>query len=350
MLDLSEAPAEEAADSRDPRGWLPILNAYREPSFFRGVFELAVTFAAFAALWTAMWWTLSISVFLTVLIAVPTAAFVVRLFIIQHDCGHGAFFRNKVLNDFIGRALGVLTMTPYDVWKRAHAIHHATSGTLDRRGVGDITTLTVREYKALSFRRRMAYRLYRHPLVMFGIGPAYMFLLQHRLPIGFTRVGLKPWISAMATNAAIVAGAVFMMWLVGVWQFLLIHTSVVALGASLGVWLFYVQHQFEHTVWERNEDWGVTDSAFYGSSYYDLPAVLRWMTGSIGVHHVHHLCSKIPYYRLQQVMRDNPELRNIRRITLLESLNCVRLTLWDETSQRLVSFREALAPEPRFAG
>ena len=208
MLDRGAAGVTTTAPEDDGRRWIPILARYREPDFVRGVFELAVTFAAFAALWAAMWWALSISWLLCLAVAVPTSAFVVRLFIIQHDCGHGSFFKHKALNDALGRALGVLTMTPYDVWKRAHAIHHATSGNLDRRGVGDITTLTVNEYLALPFLRRVTYRVYRHPIVLFGVGPAYMFLLQHRLPVGFMRAGARPWISAMSTNAVIAAVAV----------------------------------------------------------------------------------------------------------------------------------------------
>ena len=347
MLDRSSEPAGGAPATNDARQWLTVLARYREPNVGRGLFELAVTVAAFAALWAIMWWSLSVSYFLSLLIAIPAAAFMVRLFVIQHDCGHGAFFRQKSLNDTLGRALGVITMTPYDVWKRAHAIHHATSGNLDRRGVGDITTLTVREYEALPFRSRMAYRFYRHPLVLFGIGPAYMFLLQHRLPVGFMRNGVTPWVSAMATNLLILAIAAGMMWLVGIWQFLMIQLPIIALGASLGVWLFYVQHPFEDTVWESGSDWNLSHAALYGSSFYDLPAALHWLTAFIGFHHIHHMCSRIPFYRLKQVIRDNPELAGTRRITLVDSLGCVRLTLWDEARQKLVTFRDARASARR---
>jgi omega-6 fatty acid desaturase (delta-12 desaturase) len=235
-------------------------------------------------------------------------------------------------------------MTPYDCWRHTHAAHHATSGNLDQRGMGDIDTLTVREFRARPLLGRIRYRLYRHPLVMFGIGPAYLFLLKHRLPFGLMRAGWKPWVSAMATNFAIALIAATLIWFIGVKAFLLVHLPVILLAATFGVWLFYVQHQFEQTTWERGEDWNLHADALHGSSHYDLPAVLRWFTANIGIHHVHHLCSRIPYYRLPQALRDHPELRGLGRLTLLQSFSCVRLVLWDEAQRRLVSFRDVRAP------
>jgi len=278
---------------------------------------------------------------LTLLIAVPAAGFVVRLFMIQHDCGHGAFFRRKAANDWVGRTLGILTLTPYDVWRRGACDASCDDRQLDRRGMGDVETLTVREYLARSRLGRLAYRLYRHPVVLFGVGPAYLFFLQHRVPLGMMRGGWRPWLSSLATNAATAAAVVLMMWLVGPWAFLAIHLPVMLLAASIGVWLFYVQHQFESTQWARDEAWNLQDAALHGSSHYDLPAVLRWFTANIGVHHVHHLNSRIPYYRLPQVLRDRPDLIDIGRVTLGQSLWNVRLTLWDEASGGLISFREA---------
>ena len=194
------------------------------------------------------WW-------LTLLLAIPAAGFLVRLFMIQHDCGHGSFFRHRLANDWIGRAFGVLTFTPYDFWQRTHAIHHATSGNLERRGIGDVDTLTVHEYLALSRWRRLLYRLYRHPVVMFGVGPAYLFILRHRLPFGMMRGGWQPWFSTMGTNVAIAIIVVALMWLVGIGPFLLVYGPIMLLAAAMGVWLFYVQHQFEHTVWADDENW-----------------------------------------------------------------------------------------------
>lgn len=324
------------------RNWVKVLARYRDPSLSRSIGELAVTALPLVALWAGAWaahyfgfWWLSL------LIAVPAAGFLVRLFTIQHDCGHGSFFSSKLTNDWVGRVLGVLTMTPYDFWRRTHALHHASCGNLDRRGVGDIDTLTVREYLARSRWGRLKYRLYRHPVVLFVVGPAYMFLLQQRLPVGLMRSGWRPWISTQATNAAIVAIAAGLMWLIGVQAFLMVHLPIVILAASIGVWLFYVQHQFGETLWARNDGWSFHEAALYGSSHYDLPHVLRWFTANIGIHHVHHLCSRIPFYRLPHVLRDHPDLRDVGRMTLMESFGCVRLTLWDEQKERLVSFREA---------
>jgi acyl-lipid omega-6 desaturase (Delta-12 desaturase) len=332
------------ADPQDPvasaRELARMLAKYKEPDQARSVIELVVTVGSFAVMWLLMWAALSFSYWLSLVLAIPAAGFLVRLFMIQHDCGHGSFFRRRTANDWVGRAIGALTLTPYDVWRRSHAIHHSGSGNLESRGIGDIATLTVREYRALSRWRQLGYRLYRNPMVMFGVGPAYLFLIQHRLPIGLMRGGVQPWLSAMATNAAIALCVVAMMWLVGVTPFLLVHVPITLLAASIGVWLFYVQHQFEDTFWARSPAWTMHEAALRGSSYYDLPGVLRWFTANIGVHHVHHLCSRIPYYRLPGVLRDHPELAAVGRLTLWQSLGCVRLVLWDEQHRRLISFRE----------
>ena len=325
----------------DARTLARYVAAYREPSHARSLFELAVTAGALAAFWIAMWLSLGVGYWLTLILAVPAAGFLVRLFILQHDCGHGAFFKGRAANEWVGRVLGIVTLTPFDVWRRAHAMHHATAGNLDRRGIGDIDTLTTDEYAARSRLGRLAYRIYRHPLVMFGVGPAYLFLLDNRLPFGMMRAGWRPWVSSMATNAAIAAGAALTMWLVGPSAFLLVHLPIVLLAASIGVWLFYVQHQFEPAYWARNGEWDLHEAALRGSSHYDLPAVLRWFSGNIGLHHIHHLCSRIPSYRLPQVLRDRPELAQISRLSLAQSVRSVRLALWDEREKRLVTFREA---------
>jgi omega-6 fatty acid desaturase (delta-12 desaturase) len=219
-------------------------------------------------------------------------------------------------------------------------VHHATSGALDRRSLGGVDTFTVAEFLALSPIRRLAYRLYRHPLVMFGLGPAYLFLLQHRLPVGMMRQGWRPWASALVTDLAIIAAAIGLAMAFGVGPFFLIYLPVVVLAGSVGVWLFFVQHQFEATHWARDGAWDFHDAALRGSSHYDLPAILRWFTANIGIHHVHHLSSRIPFYRLPQVLRDAPELRGVNRLTLAESFRCVGLALWDESSRRLISFGE----------
>ncbi|MGJ7462542.1 fatty acid desaturase [Halomonas sp. MA07-2] len=325
----------------EPRALKRALGEYRTPSLARSVVELVVTVIPFASLWLLMWGTLSAGYWLGLLLAVPAAGLLVRLFMIQHDCSHGSFFPSRGANDWVGRAIGVLTLTPYDLWRHSHALHHASSGNLDRPRLGGIAMLTVREFRDLPRRKQLQYRLYRHPLVLFGLGPTYLFLLEHRLPVGFMRAGWMPWLSTVGTNAAIVLLVVTMIWLVGVIPFLLVQLPITLLASSFGVWLFYVQHQFEDTLWEHDTDWTFHEAALHGSSHYDLPAPLRWFTANIGIHHVHHLCSRIPFYRLPEVLRDHPELRNIGRLTLRQSLESVRLGLWDEEQRRLVSFAEA---------
>jgi acyl-lipid omega-6 desaturase (Delta-12 desaturase) len=324
----------------DARGLTQLLARYRAPSVARSTTELVITAVPLVLVWTLMWATLAIGYWLSLLLAIPAAGLLVRLFMIQHDCGHGAFFRHRLANDWVGRVIGVVTLTPYDFWRSTHAVHHSTSGNLDHRGTGDIDTLTVREYLALSRWRRLRYRVYRHPVVMFGLGPAYLFLIRHRLPVGLMRQGWRPWLSTMATNLAIAILAATMIWLVGVGPFLLVHLPVMVLASSIGVWLFYVQHQFENTRWTDDGAWNLHEVALHGSSYYDLPTVLRWFTANIGMHHIHHLCSRIPYYRLPLVLRHHPDLGGIGRLTLGESLGCIRLALWDENQQRLVSFSD----------
>ncbi len=327
--------------AHDARDWSRILGRYRGPDDRRALLELLITAVPFAALSAAAWAALGRGHWAGLLLAIPAAAFLLRLFLIQHDCGHGAFFSRKAANDWTGRILGVLTLTPYAWWQRAHAIHHATSGSLDRRGVGDIDTLTVAEYRARSAWGRARYRMYRHPLVLLGIGPAYMFLLQHRLPVGMMRRGWRPWASALGTNLGIAVAVAAVSSVTGLGVFLLVQLPVALLAATAGIWLFFVQHQFEQTAWDRHPDWTWQDAALHGSSHYDLPAGVRWFTANIGLHHVHHLCSHIPFYRLSRVLRDHPELGEINRLTLLESFRCIRLTLWDEAARRMISFREA---------
>ena len=336
-------PQPQLGSPPDAASWVRVLARYRDPDMRRSVWNLVITAAPLALLWLLAWIALDRGHWWGLVLTVPAAAFLVRLFMIQHDCGHRSFFRRPGANDWVGRVIGVLTLTPYEYWRRNHAIHHATSGDLDRRGLGAVETLTVREYLALPWYKRLRYRLYRHPAVLFGLGPTYMFVLQQRLPVGQMRAGWKPWVSAMGTNAAVagfVAGGV---WLFGPTPFLLAWLPTVVLAGTVGIWLFYVQHQFERTSWARGEDWTLHEAALHGSSHYDLPPLLRWFTANIGVHHVHHLNSRIPFYRLGEVLRDNPQLEAVGRLTLRDSFRCVRLALWDETRQRLVGFREAHA-------
>lgn len=320
--------------------WTRILQGYRNVDQRRSMIEVVLTIIPFTLLWVTMWASLSVTYWLTLLLALPTAGFLVRLFMIQHDCGHGSFFRRRIVNDWVGRFLGVLTLTPYDHWRESHAIHHATSGKLDHRGIGDIDLLTVTEYLSLSRWGRLRYRIYRHPAVMFGIGPAYLFLLQNRLPAGKLWAHPRGWVSAMTTNCAIIAAFLAVSWLVGVTPFLMVHLPVILVAASIGVWLFFIQHQFEETYWARKPVWNHQDAALQGSSHYVLPPWLQWMTANIGIHHVHHLCSGIPFYRLPTVLKDHPALEATGKLTILESFKCVKLALWDEAENRLISFAE----------
>ncbi|WP_150524205.1 fatty acid desaturase [Roseibium sediminis] len=341
MLNLPETTKIER-ETRDARDWVRVLAAYREPSSWRSSFELAVTIGPFLALWILAWWSLGVSYWLTFGISLVNGAFLLRLFAIQHDCGHGAFFKNKNVSDWLGRVIGILTLTPYDVWRRAHAIHHGSAGNLGRRGLGDINTLTVEEYRALKPLNRILYRLYRNPIVLFGLGPGYMFLLEYRLPLGLTEHA-RYWISAMATNAGIFLALGTIFYFGGLMPILLIFLPSTLLAATAGVWLFYVQHQFETTQWEQEEDWQLHDAALHGSSYYVLPPVLQWLTANIGIHHVHHLYSRIPFYRLPEVLRDHCELAKINRMTIIESLKTVRLSLWDAKARRLIAFSDLKA-------
>jgi acyl-lipid omega-6 desaturase (Delta-12 desaturase) len=325
----------------EARRWVMLLAPYREPRVGRSLAELAVTGVPFVALWLAMLLSLRYSYWLCLFLAVPAAGFLVRLFMIQHDCGHGSFFRRRLANDWLGRTLGVLTLTPYGYWRRTHAMHHATSGHLGRRGTGDVDTLTVREYQSMPAWRRGLYRVRRHPIVVLGFGPFYLFVLKHRLPVRLMRAGSAPWLSTMSTNLAIAVVIALLVAVLGVRDFLLVQAPIILLASSAGVWLFYVQHQFEHTYWAWDADWNLHTGALHGSSHYDLPPVLRWFTANIGIHHVHHLNSRIPCYRLGEALREHPELRAVSRLTLKESFRCFRFALWDENQKRLVSFREA---------
>jgi omega-6 fatty acid desaturase (delta-12 desaturase) len=326
-----------------PRALAKAITRHRTPSTARAVFEIAVTLAPFVLFWTAALVSIQRGWWAGLLFVIPAAGFLTRVFLIQHDCGHGAFFPSKAANDWTGRILGILTLTPYAYWRQTHAIHHATSGHLDRRVAGAIDTFTVEEYRAMSPARRFLYRAYRHPLTQFGLGPTFVFFIQHRVPVDLMKAGWGPWSSVMGTNLAIAVSAAVAGSLLGWGPFLIVHFLTVALAASLGVWLFYVQHQFEDTHWSRQGRWQRDEAALHGSSYYDLPTPLRWLTANIGVHHVHHVDSRIPFYRLGEVLKERPELKSIGRLTILESFKCVKLALWDERREQMVSFREAAA-------
>jgi len=321
------------------RAWAQVLKEYARPSTKRGLFELAVTAVPLAGIWAAMALTLEYGYWIALLLSLPAGALVARMFMIQHDCGHYSYFRSRRANDFLGWLIGVCTLTPHGYWRRAHAIHHATMGDLDRRGIGDIGLLTVQEYRALPIWRRVAYRLYRNPLVIFGLGPFYVFIVKFRLPLDMLRQHRRLVPGVLATNLVIAAIVVLMSFAIGFAEFAMVQLPISLIAASIGIWLFFVQHQFEATYWAKGEEWDFHESAIKGSSHYDLPGVFRWLTANIGIHHIHHLSARIPFYRLGDCLKRLPELRQINRVTLWDSLKSVRLALWDEEQNRLVGFR-----------
>ncbi len=332
----SVAVSEQSASGGLP--WREAVRKYQDPKLWRSLWQIANSLLPYLALWYLMALSLRVSLWLTLALSILASGFLVRLFIIFHDCGHGSFFKSKRANHFVGVITGILTFTPYYQWRHEHAVHHATSGNLEKRGVGDVWTLTVQEYLALPPLKRLAYRLYRHPLIMFGLGPLYMFVIAHRL----VRRGASPRErnSVIATNLAVLGIAVAMSLLIGVKAYLLIQLFILLIGGGAGVWLFYVQHQFEGVYWEDSENWDFAEAALKGSSYYRLPKVLQWFTGNIGIHHIHHLSPRIPNYRLQECQDENPIFHTIQPVTLLTSLKALGMRLYDEQQRMMIGFRE----------
>ncbi|GBG10866.1 fatty acid desaturase [Paenibacillus agaridevorans] len=300
--------------------------------------QLANTLLPLIVLWAAAYWSLSVSYLLTLGIGVLASAFVVRTFIIFHDCCHGSFFSNKRANDILGIITGVITLVPYQQWKNSHAIHHATSSNLDKRGVGDLWILTVDEYSALTPLQKLTYRAYRNPIVMFGLGPIFVFVLQYR----FNRKGArrKERLNTYLMNVLIVAVYALLGWALGWQQFLMVQFPIFYLSGVLGIWLFYVQHQFEDSYFEKDDEWSYVMAAVEGSSYYKLPKLLQWLTGNIGFHHVHHLSPKVPNYYLENAHDATPPLQKATTITIMQSLESLRFRLWDERDKKFVSFRD----------
>jgi omega-6 fatty acid desaturase (delta-12 desaturase) len=319
--------------------WREVVAPYQQADVARSITQLVVTLACLAACFVASALSLRVSYWLTLLLQIPTAGFLVRSFIIMHDCTHSSFLPWRKANDLVGWFTGVLTLTPFDQWRREHAIHHASSGDLDRRGHGDIHTITVKEYQALSSRGRLAYRLVRLPLGMLIIGPLYL-LYTYRFKPGGKALKDKTVSSVSSTNLAFIAVLLGMYALGTLKAFLLIYLPALYLAGMIGVFLFYVQHQFEDTYWQQHGEWDYEDASLAGSSYLDLPKPLAWLTGHIGVHHVHHISPKIPNYKLQQVHDENPIFHRVTTLKLMDTFKTLHLALWDEEQGKLISFKE----------
>ncbi|HDR7793891.1 TPA: fatty acid desaturase [Bacillus luti] len=311
---------------------------FEKSTIKKSVWQLINTIVPFLILWFLAYKSLSVSYWLSLVPSLLAAGFMTRIFIIFHDCTHYSFFKSRRANRIVGTCTGVLTLFPFDQWGHEHAIHHATSGNLDKRGTGDIWTLTVNEYVAAPFRLRLAYRLYRNPFVMFGLGPIYVFLLKNR----FNRKGArqKERMNTYLTNILIVAVIGLLCWAIGWQSFLLVHGTIFLIAGSIGIWLFYVQHTFEDSYFEEDKEWEYVKAAVEGSSFYKLPKILQFLTGNIGFHHVHHLSPRVPNYKLEEAHNNTLPLKNVPTITLATSLKSLRFRLWDEHSSNFVSFKE----------
>jgi acyl-lipid omega-6 desaturase (Delta-12 desaturase) len=325
----------------DPAAWKQIVARYQTPSTGRAVWQLANTLIPYAALWYLMYLSAPVSWWLTLPLAVLAGAFLVRTFIIFHDCGHNCFLKSTTANHVIGALTGALAFTPYFHWRWEHAIHHASAGDLDRRGMGDVWTLTVREYLEASRWKRFAYRLARNPLVLFVLAPLFLFLLKQRVP-SFQAPARERY-SVYWTNLAMGAIAAGLIWLFGLKAYLIIQLTVVTMAGSAGVWLFYVQHQFDGVYWERHPEWDYVSAALQGSSFYKLPRVLQWFSGNIGFHHIHHLSPRIPNYHLEQCHRAEPLFQTVKPVTLFSSLKSLTFRLWDEQRRTLIGYRQLKA-------
>src|SRR5688572_2784053 len=320
------------------RGWQSTTAPYRASSTARATLQLCTTILPLATLITLMYMMLDVSYWITLALAVPAAGFLVRTFIIMHDCGHGSFVPSRRANEVIGFITGAITLTPFAQWRRDHALHHASSGDLDRRGHGDVLTLTVEEYLARSRWGRLKYRLYRNPITLFVLGPIFLLFVRH-LPAAGIALTTKTKIESRATTAAIVAIVVAFALAIGWKAVLLVYGPVILIAGATGNWLFYVQHQFEDAYWEAHEGWDYAAAAIKGASYYRLPRVLEWMTGRIGLHHVHHLDPKIPNYLLRRCHDENGVLQAVTVLTIRESIRTASLKLWDAEHRRMVGFR-----------
>ena len=333
--DLNAVPAKTPASNAT---WKAIVLKYQDPSVWRALWQIINTVVPYGVLWYLMYLCLAVSWWLVVPLAILAGGFLVRVFIIFHDCGHGSYFKSRTANDTVGFLTGILTFTPYYHWRWEHAIHHASAGDLDKRGTGDVWTMTVQEYLESSRWKKFAYRLARNPFILFVVAPLGLFLVRQRFPS--PKASQRESHSVYAMNVAILAMAVGLSWLVGLKAYLIIQLIILMVAGGAGVWMFYVQHQFEDVYWERGEDWNYVAAALKGSSFYKLPRILQWFSGNIGFHHIHHLSPRIPNYNLERCHQADPLFQKVKPITLFSSLKSATYRLWDEKNKKLVGYRQ----------
>ena len=332
-----EATTPNAAALTDIAVWKELVAKYQKPSTGRALWQITNTLGPYALLWYLMYRSLAVSWWLTMPLAVLAGAFLVRVFIIFHDCGHGSFFKSRRANDLTGFCAGLLTFTPYYHWRWEHSVHHASAGDLDKRGTGDVWTMTVQEYLESSRWKKFAYRLARNPVVLFVLAPLYLFLIRQRFPS--SKANPRERWSVYWMNLAIAGMVLGLTWIFGLKAFLLFQLTAIGVAGAAGIWMFYVQHQFEDVYWEHGDKWDYTAAALEGSSYYKLPRILQWFSGNIGFHHIHHLSSRIPNYNLEECHYSHPMFQEVKPITLLSSFKPISLRLWDEKKKKLVGYR-----------
>lgn len=333
----SEPKQPEANLTPDPSVWKKIVAKYTMPATGRAVWQVVNTLVPYTALWCLMYWSIGVSYWITVPLAILAAGFLVRVFIILHDCGHGSFLKSRRANDILGFIMGVLCFTPYFNWRWEHSVHHSTSGDLDKRGLGDVWTLTVQEYLESSRWKRFAYRLARNPIILFVIAPLFLFLIKHRF--AQAGAGTRERESVQWTNLSVLIMAIVMSRIFGLEAYVLLQLMVLTVAGTVGVWMFYVQHQFEDVYWEHHGNWDYTAAALQGSSFYKLPKILQWFSGNIGFHHIHHLSPRIPNYNLEKCHKSEPLFQTVQPLTLFKSFKSLTFRLWDEQQRKLVGYR-----------
>jgi omega-6 fatty acid desaturase (delta-12 desaturase) len=323
--------------SKTDRSWEKVIMKYNHPDIRKSVWQICNTLVPYMTLWYLLYKSLQYPYWVTILLSLVASGLLIRLFIIFHDCGHGSFFKSKKINDIVGMALGILAFTPYYKWHQQHRVHHATAANLDKRGIGDVWTLTVDEYLKASKWRRFIYIAFRNPFILFTIGPVFVILVQNRLSKKTMNKQEKQ--NVWFTNIILLVIATLISLLIGVKAYLLIQVPIIVISHSIGLWLFYIQHQFDDALWERDSQWDYKNAAFEGSSFLKLPAILQWFTGNIGFHHIHHLSSRIPNYNLARCHYENDVFRDVKPIILFSTFRALNLNLWDEASRRMISFK-----------